>query len=143
MLSDDAEILAKRVADSLKCKLIIITGSIHTIQNFEEKSSVHPLVFLHILRDADFVVSTSFHGTAFSIIFEKQFYSIGLGQKSDRVKTMLDVMNMGDRYLCGNIDVIHIDSLINYSINKHYLEDSISFSRQWLEINTKACLENN
>lgn len=39
-------------------------------------NAVGPNEFVRLFRDADFVVTTSFHGTAFSLNFEKPFYSV-------------------------------------------------------------------
>ena len=33
------------------------------------------------------------------MIFEKQFYTLGLGANSDRVQTLLDKLDLADRYI--------------------------------------------
>jgi hypothetical protein len=53
---------------------------------------------MHAIRDAEFVIATSFHGTAFSIIFEKQFITIGLKKNADRVKTLLQQVGIPEQY---------------------------------------------
>lgn len=54
--------------------------------------------FLSLIYHADYVVSTSFHGTAFSIIFEKQFCTIGQGKLSGRVLSLLTLLGIEERY---------------------------------------------
>lgn len=55
--------------------------------------------FLGLVRGADYVVSNSFHGVAFSILFEKQFYAVGMGEKADRVVSLLNLVGLRDRCL--------------------------------------------
>lgn len=54
--------------------------------------------FLSLIYHADYVVSTSFHGTAFSIIFEKQFCVVGLGKQSGRVVSLLAQLGLDNRF---------------------------------------------
>lgn len=46
--------------------------------------------FLSAIKHAKYVVTNSFHGTAFSIIFKKNFYYFGDYTKDSRIKTILD-----------------------------------------------------
>lgn len=55
--------------------------------------SAGPLDFLHLVRDAEFVISSSFHGVAFSIIFQKQFVA-KLNHKAERVCSLLDQLGI-------------------------------------------------
>jgi hypothetical protein len=64
----------------------------------EEQVNIGPLDLIHAIRDAEFVVSTSFHGTAFSVIFEKQFVSMGAQTNSDRILTLLSQLHIQDHY---------------------------------------------
>jgi hypothetical protein len=58
-----------------------------------------PLDFINLINNAEYVVSTSFHGVAFSILFEKQFYSLGMDDNSSRVKSLLSLFDISERYL--------------------------------------------
>lgn len=60
-----------------------------------------PAEFLYLFDEAGFVVTNSFHGTAFSLNFGKQFYTIipkGKGNNS-RQKSILKLMNCEERML--------------------------------------------
>lgn len=61
--------------------------------------------FLGLLKDSEYVVSNSFHGVAFSIIYEKQFYAVGMGTKANRVVSLLESLGMTDRYLHSHQDI--------------------------------------
>lgn len=53
-----------------------------------------PEDFLSLIYYSDYVVTTSFHGTAFSVIFEKQFYSLIKDYKSERMIDLLELLGL-------------------------------------------------
>lgn len=63
-----------------------------------------PLDFLYYISNAAFVFSTSFHATAFSLIFHRQFFVCPLvGQRnSSRMIDLLSMFNITERYLCSS-----------------------------------------
>lgn len=62
-------------------------------------NNVGPNEFVRLFRDADFVLTTSFHGTAFSLNFEKPFYSVveSLGSQDSRMLSLLREVGAEDR----------------------------------------------
>ena len=57
-------------------------------------SGVGPLEFLNLIQNAEYVVTDSFHGTAFSIIFNKQFF-VSLSTKTNsRLETLLSTLGL-------------------------------------------------
>lgn len=67
--------------------------------------------------NADFVVTDSFHGTAFSIIFNKPFISIGnKGRGISRFTSILKLLKLEDRLILDASELTDelIDSKINY-----------------------------
>lgn len=75
-----------------------------------------PEDFLSLIKYADLVVTDSFHGTAFSLIFEKKFVCINgynkLGElnNDERIINILEVVGLENRY-------ISIDEINNYNFN--------------------------
>ena len=68
----------KNLAGHLGLKAVVLMGlregySIDGAVSFE---TAGPFEFLQLFRDARFVVTTSFHGTAFALNFQKDFYSV-------------------------------------------------------------------
>ena len=90
--------------------------------------------FLNAFINAEFIVSTSFHGVAFSILFNKNFLSLGLRNNADRVKSLLLKLDISDRY-------VESDNLppldINYSVVNHNLNEMINKSKRYIDINLK------
>lgn len=53
-----------------------------------------------ISEQPEYVVTDSFHGTAFSIIFKKKFYTyVALNHMSSRINTLLESLNLKDRII--------------------------------------------
>ncbi len=85
--------------------------------------------FLSLIENAEFVVSNSFHGVAFSIIFEKQFYAVGMGSKSERVISLLELLGLNNRYVVnGNYD----ENSIEYEKIRESLIKSIEYSKRFI-----------
>lgn len=66
-----------------------------------------PLEFLWYIRYAEFVVTNSFHCTAFSLIFEKEFFSFVFQDRGTRVTDLLEAVNLNER-LCIHKDTNEI-----------------------------------
>lgn len=73
-------------------------------KGIKRKLDVGPKEFLSMVKNAEFVVTNSFHGTAFSTTYEKPFVSIVSGKPDERMKSMLDQLGLGKR-LCYADDV--------------------------------------
>lgn len=56
-----------------------------------------PADFVNLLGKADMVVTTSFHGTAFSIIMHKEFYSAPHPKYHERTDSLLHMLHLEER----------------------------------------------
>ncbi len=77
-------------------QLVSLSGDI------SKTAAVGPAEWLWYLHHAEYVVTDSFHGTAFSVIFEKQFSSIipeedFFESSSDRIVGLLTLLGLQDR----------------------------------------------
>lgn len=131
--SKDAIKFTNRLRDYYGYKVIEIRGRVESLLFGERyQQTVSPVDFISLIRSAEIVVSTSFHGIAFSIVFEKQFFALGMGNNSERVKSLLNYLGINNRYLNEiNDDIIDYRSvrvklkeLRNKSIN--YLKNAVS-----------------
>ena len=84
---------AKRIASERNLKLIVLSASFD-LNNSKECITSSPSHFLGWIKYADFVVSSSFHGTVFSIIFNRPFVSISNHTKDDRVTNLLSRLHL-------------------------------------------------
>jgi hypothetical protein len=133
--SDDSLLVTKKAADFYTSDVIEIPGTSVNPFLWSKRyyQTASPIEFLSLIKNAEFVVSTSFHGVAFSIIFEKQFYALGMGNNSGRVKDLLASVNLQDRYI-DNVEEANFTSLIDYVSVKKMLkplkENSIQFLKE-------------
>lgn len=89
--------------------------------------------FLQLIDGAEYVVSNSFHGVAFSLIFEKQFWAVGMGEKSNRVKSLLNNVGISDRYISKvKLSFNPTPSHINYKMVNSKLNSIVDFTNAYL-----------
>ena len=70
--------------------------------------------FLSLMYYADFVVTNSFHGTAFSINLNKQFWVYAPSMFSSRVSNIIHLLGLENRMIDGVIERNAIDDNIDY-----------------------------
>lgn len=125
--SKEADKLVERLQDKWKYDIIEITGSV----NFRKIGkryiqTADAFEFISYIKNAEFVVTSSFHGTAFSILFEKQFYVVGMGKKVGRVKSLLELLKIDDRVVgvgssqSKSLNYIPVNSILSKEIQKSY-----------------------
>lgn len=125
--------VAKEVSESLGCPIVRISRTTcdKTAINVTDAG---PAEFLSILQNAEFVVTDSFHGTAFSVNFEKPFFTITPNRKDNnsRQADLLALLGIENRILREN-DPIPSNISLDFSNVNMRLEDervkSINFLR--------------
>jgi len=115
--------LGQELGKKMNCK-VIYTGlladrfvGVETICNagIEE--------FLSYIKHAEAVITNSFHGTVFSILFEKRFASKRLDSTSSRVENLLQMTGLTERFFEGSEDVFQMLSRnIDYTLPRQRLE---------------------
>ena len=81
--------------------------------------SADPIEFVNLFKNADQIITNSFHGTAFSIIFNKSFYSLvntqisGKRQLSSRVIDLLEELRL-------NMRLIDVMETCDFSLEVEY-----------------------
>ena len=104
-------------------------------------TNLSPGNFIWLFRNADFIISSSFHGMVFSIVFQKQFLTTPASYRCSRHKNVLEILNLENRILDDNDNLdnkLSMDSIdynqVNISLNKarneslEYLKNSINKS---------------
>lgn len=98
-----------------------------------------PGEFLTLIKNAKYVITNSFHGTCFSIIYEKDFIVIPHTTRGVRITELLDKSNLSDRIIKSNIDASLkiIYHKIDYKIVNESLKSHINFSKKFLNNSLK------
>jgi polysaccharide pyruvyl transferase WcaK-like protein len=81
---------------------------------------IGPGEFLTLFHNAEFVVTNSFHGTVFSIIYERQFIVIPHSTRASRVTDLLETLELTDRIALepGYVEVAPVDyGRVNRKLN--------------------------
>ncbi len=97
-----------------------------------------PRKFIKLVSEAQYVLTDSFHGTIFSILFQKQFYVFDrfdskekLCQNS-RIISLLEILELEDRRVRSNDEVKLIDKKIEYEKINNKLEKEREKSLKFL-----------
>ena len=107
----------------------LIKGADNTIS---DNDSIE--LWLSYFRDAAFVATDSFHGTAFSIIFNKDFYVFGNEKRGNsRFDSLLEIFDLKDR-MVKEVIPMKMDIIDWKKVNK-IREAAIIKSKSWLKQN--------
>lgn len=80
---------------------------------------VTPEIFLQLMLNAEFVIVSSFHGTAFSINFNKQFLTVTPNRFNSRVDNILTLCNLKDRLVTSpSLDIEALQPIDYGKVNK-------------------------
>lgn len=98
---------------------------------------VSPAEWVELFLNADYVVTSSFHGAAFSINFNKQFYAVKAEDRirqamQSRLADILSRMELDDRYI-ESFAEINLEKSIVYEKVNCMLEDLRKVSKAYLE----------
>ena len=88
--------------------------------------------YLMYFRDADYVLTNSFHGTAFSLIFQKQFLTFLDTNKPTRLVDLLTGIGLDDRIFQGNNQAEILNEL-DYDNAERKLQIKVEESRKFLD----------
>lgn len=90
--------------------------------------------FINCLHNANIVVTSSFHGVALSLCFEKNFYFASTSELSNRTESLLDIVNLKERNLSTKkLEDCDFSKNINYGIVSIEVATYALESRNWLK----------
>lgn len=95
--SERAYEMAKHVAQDKGLKLICISAKVE-LENSPEAITASPSEFVSLFKNASFVLTTSFHGTVFSVIFRKEFVCVAVDDgRNTRQDNLLNALELKER----------------------------------------------
>lgn len=110
----------------------------------EAPYDIGPAEWINLIRNAEYVCTDSFHGTVFSLINNKKFFTFKRFSNNSKVSTnsridsLLDVVNLKERLLFGNENVEEcINKEINYELVNEKLADFRNKSKEFLRSSLK------
>lgn len=96
-------------------KVIAIPFIMDWPHKFKSMFTIGPAEFLGLFCNASYVVTDSFHGTAFSLIFNCNFWTLS-SRKESRITSLLEILGLGNRILYFD-DAVNNDLTIEASYN--------------------------
>ena len=107
--------IARKLSKAYNIPVVIVkeNAKMHILyRDFIKKYNAGPLEFLNYIKYAKIVVSSSFHGNAFSVIFEKPFLAVG-GKEDFRINNLLEMTGLIGRAVTTIDDIMPGKELFN------------------------------
>ena len=111
--------------------LRMVYGKPLLIEKKNCRYSLNPKELLQAYLDADFIFTSSFHGTVFAIIMNKQFF-VSTNVATDRITSLLDSLGLSERFIDGSLNIPNIAD-IDYSRINRLLETKRTSSYEFLQ----------
>ena len=132
-ISSTMKMFIEKLSKRTGCEIVYISHTLLRPIKATYEKCVGPTEFLGLFKNARYIVTNSFHGTAFSIIFNKDFFLEMLPESqyvNSRLENILDVFGLKKREIIkGKNDFI--DEPIYYNkVNQKLLierQKSLSF----------------
>lgn len=135
--TDEHVSIIKKIAAKLNKKLVSITK----YYDWCDKNIIaSPFEFLSYIKNADYIITSTFHGSVFSIIFEKNF--ICFVKSKNKVSDLLEKFELQDRIFNDADSGLNLlNENINYAkvneLKKKYLEESVEYLCNSLDVEKK------
>jgi len=107
-------------------------------------TSLSPGNFVWLFRHAEFICTSSFHGTVFSIVFEKQFFTVPASRRGIRIENILIQLSLEHRLITNNDSLRKPSDFqnIDYGVVSKQLEklrnNSFSYLKESINPTTSA-----
>lgn len=122
---------AREYAKSHGYKVVVLSAYLQTTDCDVRDQDASPSDFVNYIRHAECVFTSSFHGTAISIILRRKFYSFRQNNTSDlRIESLLNIAGLQDRFI--DLYAAVDDSDVDYSYAQDNLNKSIEYSRTFI-----------
>lgn len=126
------------VKNNLNLPVVFVNTSLrHYFQIKPDKNIFTASVpdFLKLFANASYVITTSFHGTAFSLIFQRQFLSIINDSKKDsRISDLQNSVGMDNYCTMRDYKSNMLEKRIDYNVVGSNVEHMIEKSKNFLKV---------
>lgn len=127
--------IARKISEETGFKVYIITQSRRKRIEGKYIRNAGPIDFLALIKNSEYVVTDSFHGTALSIIFRKNL-KVVLKNKNkylnDRLVSIINELNLEDCIVNNNSYISKLVEKTNYYHSENILNSRIQDSQAYL-----------
>lgn len=134
-LSAESELLnhvVQNIRETLGCKIILMGGNRSRCECDIHIKDLGPIDFISLIENAEVVISSSFHATAFSHIFHKKFGVILPNNNGERLQSLLELSGLKERIIEKESDINRIYKAINYEDIDIIIGEFINKSKELL-----------
>ncbi len=139
--SDKTKICLEEMKRKTGLPVVVITPNIYC--NLKEKYIIRdagPIEMVDLIRKAKYVVTTSFHGIVFSILYNRSFQAILTNHGVGRIKELLTNMRL-EKQIFSDVKSINLNCDFNYS-NEFICGDKMDSYNYLLKLKeTCKCVE--
>lgn len=130
--SELLELVSERIRYLTHCKVIFLATSVR-LRSFGDEIiwDAGPREFIGLIKNAAYIVTSSYHGMLFSLIFEKSFFVIPPSNTSSRFFDFLSSINLKERMI-KEIEEVTEDMLVMRQ-NNIPLEKKIELSKNYID----------
>ena len=124
--------IAKKIAKERNLEIYSVSAK---YLNYCKKNYANggPIEFISLIKNASVVVSNSFHATAFSIIFKKDFFvTLRKENINTRMENLLSIVGLSSHILTLDYTVKQLNQSIDYTTVSGIMNSYISESKKYL-----------
>ena len=133
MLRPDEKVIqiARKIAKERNCNIIFTGQFADKFKGIKTVCDAGVEEFLSYIDNSEAIVTNSFHGTVFSILFEKPFLSVKVSSTESRAESLLDMLGLSAQLIDEPLDnySLQIDYTTAKSILGKEREKSLSYLR--------------
>ena len=125
------EQLARKIATEGNCRIYSVLPCEYADRCFDQEG---PLVFLGLIQNAQWILSNSFHATAFSIIFQKDFYVFMRHEGiNTRMQDLMQDLGLSSRLVSNDSVNKLVVSSIDYQPIEEKRESMATYSKKYID----------
>lgn len=140
---------AERLKEETGCKIVSLNHADEYVKYSdifadETPYDVGPAEWINLIRNAEYVCTDSFHGTVFSLLNNKKFFTFRRYSNSSKVSTnsridsLLNIVDLHDRLLNGDEEILDcIEKQIDYEQVNKKLDEFRKESKEFLKKSIK------
>lgn len=129
--SESLSAFSRRLSEKTGLKVIIVGGNRFRRHGERElfASDITPGQWLYLMRNAEYVVTNSFHGTAFSINFRKDFFVEFSSRTNSRLSHIVTAMGLESRVLAAGVEAVtdSVDYTLTDAVLPQLREESLGY----------------
>ena len=133
--NEDLDKIAKEVSELLNLPLKYVIPQHTGITNrISTEYTYGPEEFLSLIDNSEFIITNSFHGTCFSVIFNKQFITVPHKTRGTRMIDLLENLKLEDRimYKQTELDDSRVMKKTNFEEANSILTELVKESKEYL-----------